>query len=265
MQPTRAPPGARRAAVRISWDRSPWKGEVPWVPLRRPFAIALHRTGLGGLIGHRHPRRDRLDHRGGDRAPSRRAPPEDVDRAVAAARAAFPAWAATPVEERTALLTKVQEAPGRPHGRAGRPDHPRGGHAPGALAAGPGGPPDDDLRLDGPGGEGLHLGAEGGQLPGGPRAGRRGGRHHPLELPAAPDRRQGGPGPDRRLHGGAEAQRGRPPERLRPGRGHRRGRYPGRGVQPGDRARSGGRRGHRRPPGRRHGVLHRARPGPASG
>jgi acyl-CoA reductase-like NAD-dependent aldehyde dehydrogenase len=37
---------------------------------------------------------------------------EDVDRAVAAARAAFPAWAATPVEERTALLTKVQEGLG---------------------------------------------------------------------------------------------------------------------------------------------------------
>jgi len=37
---------------------------------------------------------------------------EDVDRAVAAARAAFPAWSALPVEERTALLTKVAEALG---------------------------------------------------------------------------------------------------------------------------------------------------------
>jgi len=37
---------------------------------------------------------------------------EDVDRAVAAAKAAFPAWSATPVEERTALLTKVAEALG---------------------------------------------------------------------------------------------------------------------------------------------------------
>ena len=36
----------------------------------------------------------------------------DVDRAVAAAKAAFPAWSATPVEERTALLTKVAEALG---------------------------------------------------------------------------------------------------------------------------------------------------------
>ncbi len=35
--------------------------------------------------------------------------PEDVDRAVAAARAAFPAWSARPVAERTALLTNVSE------------------------------------------------------------------------------------------------------------------------------------------------------------
>jgi len=34
---------------------------------------------------------------------------EDVDRAVAAARAAFPAWSTTPVAERTALLDKVNE------------------------------------------------------------------------------------------------------------------------------------------------------------
>jgi betaine-aldehyde dehydrogenase len=38
--------------------------------------------------------------------------PEDIDRAVAAAKAAFPAWSATPVSERTALLTRVSEALG---------------------------------------------------------------------------------------------------------------------------------------------------------
>ena len=36
----------------------------------------------------------------------------DIDAAVAAARRAFPGWASTPVEERTALLTKVSEALG---------------------------------------------------------------------------------------------------------------------------------------------------------
>jgi len=37
---------------------------------------------------------------------------DDVDRAVAAAKAAFPAWSALPVAERTAYLTKVAEALG---------------------------------------------------------------------------------------------------------------------------------------------------------
>ena len=37
---------------------------------------------------------------------------EDIDRAVAAARRAFPAWAETAVEERAKLLTRVQEALG---------------------------------------------------------------------------------------------------------------------------------------------------------
>jgi len=37
---------------------------------------------------------------------------EDIDAAVAAARRAFPGWSSTPVEERTALLTKVSEALG---------------------------------------------------------------------------------------------------------------------------------------------------------
>jgi acyl-CoA reductase-like NAD-dependent aldehyde dehydrogenase len=36
--------------------------------------------------------------------------PDDIDAAVAAARAAFPGWSALPVEERTALLTKVSQA-----------------------------------------------------------------------------------------------------------------------------------------------------------
>ena len=35
---------------------------------------------------------------------------EDVDNAVAAAKAAFPAWNATPIEERIALMEKFDEA-----------------------------------------------------------------------------------------------------------------------------------------------------------
>ena len=36
-------------------------------------------------------------------------------------------------------------------------------------------------------------------------------------------------------------------------------------VQPGDRLRTGGRRGHRRPPGCRHGLVHRLHPGRQAG
>ena len=53
-----------------------------------------------------------------------------------------------------------------------------------------------------------------------PRAGRRGRRDHALELPAAPDRRQGRPGARRGLHRRAQARRGHPAGRpaLRRGR-----------------------------------------------
>ena len=42
------------------------------------------------------------------------------------------------------------------------------------------------------------------------RAGRRGRRDHAVELPAAPGGREGRPGARRRLHGGAQAERGHP-------------------------------------------------------
>ena len=47
------------------------------------------------------------------------------------------------------------------------------------------------------------------------RADRGGWSHHPVELPPLPDLPEGGSGLGRRLHGGAEAQRDRAPERLR--------------------------------------------------
>ena len=85
----------------------------------------------------------------------------------------------------------------------------------------------------------------------------RGGRDHALELSAQPDRQQGGAGPHRGLHGGAQAQRGRAPQRLRARGDLRGGRAARRGVQPGDRLRPGGGRGDRRPPRDGHGVVHR--------
>ncbi len=43
--------------------------------------------------------------------------PADVDRAVAAAKAAFPAWSQTPVAERAAMLQKLSGRARRAHGR----------------------------------------------------------------------------------------------------------------------------------------------------
>ena len=90
---------------------------------------------------------------------------EDIDRAVAAAREAFPGWSATPVGERAALLTAVSAALGATDGVPGRPDHPRGGDAARAFPAGSGGSTHGRIRFHGAGNRRLHLGADGGQLP----------------------------------------------------------------------------------------------------
>ena len=43
-----------------------------------------------------------------------RASKNQLDAAVAAAKAAFPAWAATPIEERRKLVTKMAQSPTQP-------------------------------------------------------------------------------------------------------------------------------------------------------
>ena len=68
------------------------------------------------------------------------------------------------------------------------------------------------------------LGGADRQLAGRARAGRRGRRITPVELPAAPDRRQGRARAGRRLHRRAQAERGGAAQRLHPRRDHRRGR-----------------------------------------
>ena len=183
--------------------------------------------------------------------------PADVDRAVAAAQAAFPAWSQTPVAERAAMLQKLSA------GLAARMDEiamlvaqevgmplPLSKHDPGRAA-------DHGHGLVRQARRGVPVRGAGRQLARRARAGRRGRLHHALELPAAPDRGQGGARARRRLHGGAQAERGGAAQRVRPGRDRAPGRPAGRRVQPGDRQRPGGRRGDRRASRRRHGVVHR--------
>ena len=187
---------------------------------------------------------------------------EDVDHAVAAARAALDGdWGAMTGFQRAAL-----------HAQARRPDHrqrrtPRPGRGPRQRQALPG----DDRpaagagrlvpllrgarRQDrGPGhpdrqAELLRLHA--------PRAGRRGRGDHAVELAAAADDVQARPGPGGRVHVRRQAlgALARVDAGVRPGAA--RGRVPGRRVQRRRGLQPRPRRGAGRAPGRRQGRVHR--------
>ena len=191
--------------------------------------------------------------------------PEDVDKAVEAAAAAFPGWAATSTEERAKLLTRIGEALAARTDEIAAGDLPRGGHADDAVGHRPGRPARGRLRRRRQRRRGLPVGRGDRQLARGPRARRCRGRHHAVELPPVPDRAQGGTCAGCGLHRRAQAERGGADQRLHPGRDHRRGRTADRRLQLGHRRRAGGRRGDRCPPQGRHGVLHRLDPGRTSG
>ena len=89
------------------------------------------------------------------------------------------------------------------------------------------------------------------------RADRRVHVHHPVELPAAPDDRQGGTGARRRLHDDPQAEFGDTAQRVPARRDHRQCGPPRRGVQPRHRSGAHRRRSPLRPPGGRHDLDHR--------
>ena len=164
--------------------------------------------------------------------------PADMDRAVAAAKAAFPAWSERDGGRAGKFLRRVAEALEARRDEiaaviaheVGMPKH-QALTASRWVAASPVSRARRSARL--PVCEELrerarHAGAD------------RGGRlHHAVELPAQPDRREGRLHHRGRLHRGAEAVGGRAGERVRARRDHRRDRLPGRGVQPRERARAG--------------------------
>ena len=91
--------------------------------------------------------------------------------------------------------------------------------------ADPGRPADRDVRLDGAADRAsIAVRGDGRQLARRARADRRRRRDHAVELPAAPDRREGRARARRRLHGRAQAERGHAAQRVRARRDHRRGR-----------------------------------------
>ena len=189
---------------------------------------------------------------------------EDVDRAVAAARAAFDGWAGTPMAQRGAALDRLHAALaartadiaktvglelGTPLKvakavQAGLPLAVLRGYADTAAQPVREETVGNSLVVHEP------VGVVGAITP----------WNYPLHQVVA----KVGRGAGGRLHRRAQAERadaaGRVPA-VRRGRG---GRTAGRRAQPGARHRPGGRRGDRRAPGRRHGVvhrLHRDRPG----
>ena len=132
---------------------------------------------------------------------------DDVDRAVAAARAAFPGWAATPPAERAAYLAAIAEKLSE-----------RGDELAVTISAELGMPIGLSRLIQVglptmtfasmPGAARGARGRGDRQLARRPRAARRRRGDHAVELPAAPDRGQGRAGARRRLHRRAQAVRG---------------------------------------------------------
>ena len=207
--------GARRGPRRAGAERA-----------ARP-APADHRRGAvrdrRGLAGGARPRRREL------LAEVAAAVPADVDRAVRAADAAWPAWAALPPggagaaleayaalvdAEQPALAELVHRETGKPLGEAAGRGGPGGRGGPplrrrGRAACGPSSCPAPTLAT----GSWVR-----------PAPGRGGGRDHPLELPGRAGGLEAGAGAGRRLRGGGQARRRGPPGRLgalRPGRARR--------------------------------------------
>ena len=126
---------------------------------------------------------------------------DDVDRAVAAAKAAFGTWSATPVEERAKYLRASATA-----------SAPAWTSWPTSIAKETGmakwlsqivqvGLPINSFKSAAATRRGYSFEETGRQLARRARAGRRRRLHHAVELPAAPDRRQGRLRAGRRLHG----------------------------------------------------------------
>ncbi len=181
----------------------------------------------------------------------------EVDAAVQAARQAFPAWSATPVADRAAAVLRIRDGIKAHHEELAQSITAEMGSPIAFARSVQLGMPMATSKGVAGARRGVRLVRGDRQLAGRARAGRRRRRHHAVELPAAPGRRQARARPRRGLHGGAQAERGRAADGGRARGHHRRGRAAGRGVQRRPRHRPRGRRGARRAPRGGHGVVHR--------
>ena len=214
-----------------------------WVPSQGSGTIDVYDSSNGEVFG---------------RIPDGNA--ADVDAAVKAARAAFPEWAAKSPEERGKFCSRIAEGLGARMDEIATVVTREAGHAEVAEPHGAGGPADQLLQHRRRAGRELRVRDDARHQPRGEGARGRRRLHHAVELPAPPDRRQGGLRHGGGLHRRPEAERGGPARRVHPRRGDRRRRPARWRVQPRHRHRRRGRRSHLAAPRRRHGVLHRLHP-----
>ena len=149
---------------------------------------------------------------------------DDLDKAAKAARAAFDGWAAKTAEERAKYCSRIAEGLGARMDEIATVVTREAGMPKWLSQIVQAGLPDQLLRHRRPARRDLRVRDHRRQQPRGQGAGRRRRLHHAVELPAAPDRRQGRLRHGRGLHRGPQAQRDRPARRLHPRRGDPRGR-----------------------------------------
>ena len=130
----------------------------------------------------------------------------DLAAAVTAARAALQRLVRHPGRGAGPAGTGTRRRTGGAQGRARHAHEPRGRHAARRLPPGPGGPGRGRARVDGRRGGGAPGRGVDRLVDGHQPGGRRRRRHHAVELPGLPARRQGRPRARRRLHRRGQAQ-----------------------------------------------------------
>ena len=121
--------------------------------------------------------------------------PADVDGPWPRPSGRFPSWSKTSMEERAKYCSRIAEGLAGPDGGDRHPGQRRGRHGQAPRLLVQAGLPYNSFNSMASIVDQFPFEERGRQLADRPRAGRRGRVHHPVELPAPPDRGQGGAWP----------------------------------------------------------------------